>query len=59
MQSEFILTIYDKETLLPESDAKYDFVLVNAVSQEIFRKSGLANADSFENCRFTEKDFEV
>ncbi len=56
-QSEFVLTIYDKETLLPVSDAKYDFVLLNATSQEIFRKSGFANAGgSFENYRFTEKD---
>jgi hypothetical protein len=55
-QSEFILTIYDKETLLPVYDAKYDFVLVTD-SQEIFRKSGLASAGgSFENYRFAEKD---
>ena len=56
-QSEFILTIYDKETLLPVYDAEYDFVLVNADNEEIFRKSGLANAGgSFENYRFVEKD---
>ena len=56
-QSEFILTIYDKDTLLPVYDAKYDFVLVNADNEEIFRKSGLANAGgSFENYRFVEKD---
>ena len=56
-QSEFILTIYDKETLLPVYDAKYDFVLVSADNKEIFRKSGLASAGgSFENYRFAEKD---
>ncbi len=56
-QSEFILTIYDKETLLPVYDAKYDFVLVNADNEEIFRKSGFASAGgSFENYRFAEKD---
>lgn len=56
-QSEFILTIYDKETLLPVSNAEYDFVLVNADKEEIFRKSGLASAGgSFENYRFAEKD---
>ena len=56
-QSEFILTIYDKDTLLPVYDAEYDFVLVNADNEEIFRKSGLANAGgSFENYRFVEKD---
>jgi len=56
-QSEFILTIYDKETLLPVYGAKYNFVLVNADNKEIFRKSGLASAGgSFENYRFAEKD---
>ena len=56
-QSEFVLTIYDKETLLPVYDAKYDFVLINADNQEIFCKSGFASAGgSFENYRFAEKD---
>jgi hypothetical protein len=56
-QSEFVLTIYDKETLLPVYDAEYDFVLVNAENKEISRKSGFASAGgSFENYRFAEKD---
>jgi len=52
-ESEFIITIYDKETGLPVPQAEYDFVLLQN-SQEVYRKSGVAQAGgSFENYKFS------
>ena len=53
-ESEFIITIYDKVTGLPVTQAEYDFVL-SQNNNEILRKSGFAQAGgSFENHKFSE-----
>ena len=53
-ESEFIFTIYEKDTKLPVSDAYYEFVLVKDGS-EIFRKAGNAPAGGyFEDFKFSE-----
>ncbi|WP_100182097.1 peptidase [Candidatus Nitrosotenuis aquarius] len=53
-ESEFIITIYDQETLLPIPKAEYDFVVLQN-NNEIFRHSGIAQAGGdFVNFRFSE-----
>lgn len=55
-ESEFILTIYDKQTLVPVKQAEYDFIILQNDS-EIFRKSDVANAGgSFVDYRFSESE---
>jgi len=52
-QTEFIITIYDRETGLPVQQAEYDFVLLQN-NLEIQRKVGLAQAGgSFEEYFFS------
>ena len=52
-QTEFIITIYDKQTGLPVPQAEYDFVLLQN-NIEIHRKSGLAQAGgTFEDYLFS------
>ena len=55
-ESEFIITIYDKETLLPIPKAEYDFVVLQN-NNEVFRHSGTAQAGGdFVNFRFPESN---
>ena len=54
-ESEFIITIYDKITGYPVSQAEYDLVILSEDGIELFRTSGLAKAGgSFENFNFDE-----
>lgn len=56
-ESEFIITIYDKVTGYPVSQAEYDFVILSEDKKELFRTSGLAKAGgSFENFQFIDSD---
>lgn len=55
-ESEFIITIYDKETLLPIPKAEYDFVVLQN-NNEVFRHSGTAQAGGdFVNFKFSESN---
>lgn len=54
-ESEFIITIYDKVTGYPVSQAEYDLVILSEDGLELLRTSGLAKAGgSFENFKFEE-----
>jgi hypothetical protein len=56
-ESQFIITIYDKKTNMPVSQAEYDFILMTEGYQEFYRTSGFATTGgSFENYRFADKD---
>lgn len=55
-ESEFIFTIYEKDSRIPIYDAYYEFVLVQN-NEEIFRTSGIAPAGGiFEDYVFTEEN---
>lgn len=55
-ESEFIITIYDKETLNPVPQSEYDFVILQN-GNEVFRKSEVAHAGgSFVNYKFDESN---
>lgn len=55
-ESEFIITIYDKRTLLPVPKAEYDFVVLQN-NDEVFRRSGIAQAGGdFVNFKFSESN---
>jgi len=55
-ESEFIITIYEKQTLTPVPQSEYDFVMLQN-GNEIFRQSGIAQAGgSFVNFRFSESN---
>jgi len=52
--SEFIFTIYERDTKIPVSDVYYEFVLIQK-NEEIFRKAGTAPAGGyFEDFIFSE-----
>jgi len=54
-ESEFIFTIYEKDTKVPVYDAYYEFVLIKD-GEEILRKSGIAPAGGyFEEYVFSEE----
>lgn len=54
--SEFIITIYDRQTLTPVPQAEYDFV-ISQNGNEVFRKSDVAQAGgSFVNYQFSESN---
>ena len=56
-ESEFIITIYDKLTGYPVSQAEYDFIILSKNGDELFRTSGLAKAGgSFVNYEFADSD---
>lgn len=53
-ESEFVFTIYEKNSKIPVSDAYYEFVLTQN-NEEIFRKAGTAPAGgNFEDFLFSE-----
>jgi len=55
-ESEFVMTILEKNTGIPVKGATYDFVLIKN-GTEIYRKSGMASAGgSFENFVFVENE---
>lgn len=55
-ESEFIITIYDKNTLSPIPQAGYDFVILQN-NNEVFRHSGIARAGGdFVNFKFSESN---
>lgn len=54
--SEFIITIYDRQTLMPVPQAEYDFVISQS-GNEVFRKSDIAKAGgSFVNYQFSDSN---
>jgi hypothetical protein len=53
-ESEFVFTIYEKNSNIPVSDTYYEFILIQN-NEEIFRKAGTAPAGgSFEDFVFSE-----
>jgi len=55
-ESEFIITIYDKETLNPVPQSEYDFVILQN-DNEVFKTSEIAPAGgSFVNYKFDESN---
>ncbi|MFB5609919.1 MAG: PEFG-CTERM sorting domain-containing protein [Nitrosarchaeum sp.] len=55
-ESEFVITIYDKQTLIPIKQVEYDLVIIQN-GNEIFRKSNLApSGGSFVDFKFSESN---
>lgn len=55
-ESEFIITIYDKNTERPVPQSEYDFVLLQN-NEELYRTTGFASVGgSFENFVFTKEN---
>ena len=55
-ESEFVITIYDKQTLMPVRQAEYDFVILQN-NNEIFQKHNIAPAGgSFVDFKFSESN---
>ena len=55
-ESEFVITIYDKQTLMPVRQAEYDFVILQN-NNEIFQKHNTAPAGgSFVDFKFSESN---